>query len=191
MSLLSCFKLTEHNQDDALPETKVVKVGEFKIGLCHGHQIVPWGDPEALAMMQRQLDVDILITGHTHKNSVMEYEGNYYINPGSITGAYSGMSRYATPLYAPLTVVNTPQRCDSKFCIAIHRRTPRSDICVRASWRRNARDKIGVHKNSWLDRGPNCQRQSGASSGHGRISGIPPGLSGAIKDVCTRRGAPH
>ena len=33
---------------DSLPETKVVNVGSFKLGVCHGHQIVPWGDPESL-----------------------------------------------------------------------------------------------------------------------------------------------
>lgn len=26
------------------PDTKVITVGQFRIGLCHGHQIVPWGD---------------------------------------------------------------------------------------------------------------------------------------------------
>lgn len=49
------------------PDQKVVTVGNFKIGLTHGHQVVPWGDIESLALIQRQLDVDILITGHTHK----------------------------------------------------------------------------------------------------------------------------
>ena len=49
------------------PDQKVVSVGNFKIGLTHGHQVVPWGDIESLALIQRQLDVDILITGHTHK----------------------------------------------------------------------------------------------------------------------------
>ena len=29
-------------------------------------QVVPWGDKEALAILQRQMDVDILVTGHTH-----------------------------------------------------------------------------------------------------------------------------
>ena len=43
-----------------LPETKVVEIGEFKIGLCHGHQIVPWGDGEALGALQRKLGVDII-----------------------------------------------------------------------------------------------------------------------------------
>merc|ERR1712116_110517 len=54
------------------PEQKVVTVGQFKIGLCHGHQIVPWGDPESLASLQRQLGVDILISGHTHKFEAYE-----------------------------------------------------------------------------------------------------------------------
>ena len=56
-----------------LPETKVVRIGQFSIGLCHGHQVVPWGDPESLANLQRQLDVDILISGHTHKHEVSFY----------------------------------------------------------------------------------------------------------------------
>ena len=33
---------------ESLPETKVVSVGSFKLGVCHGHQIVPWGDAESL-----------------------------------------------------------------------------------------------------------------------------------------------
>ena len=35
--------------DDILsgwPEQKVVSVGQFKIGLAHGHQLSPWGDSE-------------------------------------------------------------------------------------------------------------------------------------------------
>lgn len=71
------------------PDSKVVKIGDFSIGIIHGHQVVPWGDPESLANVQRKLDVDILITGHTHKNDVFEYEKKYIVNPGSITGAYS------------------------------------------------------------------------------------------------------
>ncbi len=29
-------------------------------------QVVPWGDRDALAILQRKLDCDILVTGHTH-----------------------------------------------------------------------------------------------------------------------------
>lgn len=78
-----CFQNTNY------PEQKVVTVGQFRIGLCHGHQIVPWGEPEALALVQRALDVDILVTGHTHRFEAYEHENRFYINPGSATGAYN------------------------------------------------------------------------------------------------------
>mmetsp|Transcript_8674 Transcript_8674/g.10583 ORF Transcript_8674/g.10583 Transcript_8674/m.10583 type:complete len:136 (+) Transcript_8674:43-450(+) len=60
----------------SFPEHKIVTVGQFRIGVIHGHQIVPWGDKNSLAMTQRRLDVDILISGHTHKNLVQEFDGN-------------------------------------------------------------------------------------------------------------------
>lgn len=75
------------------PEQKVVTVGQFKIGLIHGHQVIPWGDMASLALLQRQLDVDILISGHTHKFEAFENENKFYINPGSATGAYSALER--------------------------------------------------------------------------------------------------
>ncbi len=67
----------------------------WKIGVCHGHQIVPWGDIEAMSMLQRQLDVDVLVTGHTHKFAISSHEGKLFVNPGSATGAYSGLQRYS------------------------------------------------------------------------------------------------
>jgi putative phosphoesterase len=70
------------------PDTKVVQVGDFKIGIIHGHQVVPWGDQMALSMMRRKLDVDILISGHSHKNGVVEHEGHYHINPVRIFRAH-------------------------------------------------------------------------------------------------------
>ena len=53
--------------------------------------LVPWGNPDALALIQRQLDVDILITGHTHKFEAYEHENKFYINPGSATGAFNAI----------------------------------------------------------------------------------------------------
>ena len=38
--------------------TQVLTIGEFRFGLCHGHQVVPWGDLDSLALLSRQLDVD-------------------------------------------------------------------------------------------------------------------------------------
>lgn len=81
------------------PEQKVISVGQFRIGLIHGHQVVPWGDEEALALVQRQLDVDILISGHTHRFEAYEHENKFYINPGSATGAYSYLHRWVIAWY--------------------------------------------------------------------------------------------
>lgn len=65
---------------------------------------MPWGDPNALAIVQRQLDVDILISGHTHKNEVNECEGKWYINPGSVTGAYSTITPDVVPSFILLAI---------------------------------------------------------------------------------------
>lgn len=71
----------------------MVTVGQFRIGLCHGHQVVPWGDPAALSLIARQLDADILISGHTHRFEAFEAESRFFINPGSATGAYSALDQ--------------------------------------------------------------------------------------------------
>merc|ERR1711991_1137088 len=53
----------EFDENNSFPESKVVTVGNFQIGVIHGHSVVPWGDHEALAAVQRRLDVDILVFG--------------------------------------------------------------------------------------------------------------------------------
>lgn len=94
----------DFDENLAYPEQKVVNVGQFRIGVCHGHQVVPWGDPEALAMLQRQLDVDILIYGHTHKFAAYEHEGRFYINPGSATGAYNPLQSDVVPSFVLMDI---------------------------------------------------------------------------------------
>lgn len=44
-------------------------------------------------MLARQMDVDVLITGHTHECQTFQHEGRFYINPGSATGAFSPIQR--------------------------------------------------------------------------------------------------
>ncbi len=55
---------------ETIPETKTVRIGDFVIGLIHGHQVVPWGDASALDTIRYQLGCDILISGHTHRHEV-------------------------------------------------------------------------------------------------------------------------
>ena len=44
----------QFDEHGPLPETKVITVGDFNIGVIHGHQIVLWGDLDALAAQQRR-----------------------------------------------------------------------------------------------------------------------------------------
>mmetsp|Transcript_21529 Transcript_21529/g.36934 ORF Transcript_21529/g.36934 Transcript_21529/m.36934 type:complete len:195 (-) Transcript_21529:567-1151(-) len=94
----------DFDEMSSYPESKVVNIGQFKIGICHAHQIIPWGDPETLAHLQRQLDVDVLVTGHTHKFKAYEYEKKFIINPGSATGAYSPLSKDIMPTFALMDI---------------------------------------------------------------------------------------
>ncbi|KAL7069301.1 putative vacuolar protein sorting 29 [Cryptosporidium serpentis] len=81
------------------PEYIVVQIGEFKIGLMHGNQVIPWDDMDALVQWQRRLDCDILVTGHTHKLKATEVNGKLLINPGSATGAFSAYNPDAVPSF--------------------------------------------------------------------------------------------
>jgi len=90
--------------ENSYPDQKVVRVGQFRIGLCHGHQIVPWGDPTSMSLFARQLDADILITGHTHQFEAFEAENKFFINPGSITGAYSALDTMPTPSFVLMDI---------------------------------------------------------------------------------------
>lgn len=94
----------EYDEMPNLPETKIVQIGEFKIGMIHGHQVIPWGDEEALANVQRQLGCDILLSGHTHINQVSNYENKYYINPGSISGAFSALNPCPVPSFILMVI---------------------------------------------------------------------------------------
>lgn len=70
-----------------LPLSKVVTHGSLRIGFTHGHTIVPTGDADSLLIAARQMDVDVLLWGGTHRFEAYEMEGKFFINPGSATGA--------------------------------------------------------------------------------------------------------
>ena len=77
--------------DEAMgfPEVRVLQVGHFRIGIIHGHQLVPNNSEEAKARMRRKLNVDILVSGHSHKNAVHVNDGFHHINPVRSSPAYS------------------------------------------------------------------------------------------------------
>lgn len=79
--------LTQKNK--TLPQVQVVSHDNLKIGFTSGYQIVPRNDPLSLLALARELDVDILIWGGTHKVEAYTLDGKFFVNPGSITGAFS------------------------------------------------------------------------------------------------------
>lgn len=50
---------------------------------------IEFDDADALLIAARQMDVDILLWGGTHRFEAFEMEGRFFINPGSATGAMS------------------------------------------------------------------------------------------------------
>ncbi|KAJ3180918.1 Vacuolar protein sorting-associated protein 29 [Geranomyces variabilis] len=88
----SDIQLVKADMDEQMtpgaPLSRVVTHGPLRIGVIHGHQVVPWGDARALGIVARDMDVDVLISGHTHRFEAFEHEGRFFVLPGSATGAY-------------------------------------------------------------------------------------------------------
>lgn len=93
------------NFSASYPETKIITIEGVKIGVCHGHQVVPWGDHDSLQGLQRRLNCDVLITGHTHVPEIFKSDDDkLFINPGSLTGAYSPINPVSIPSFVLLEI---------------------------------------------------------------------------------------
>jgi vacuolar protein sorting-associated protein 29 len=53
------------------------------------------------------MDVDILLTGHTHKFEAFEHEGKFFVNPGSATGAYHPQIEYVSLFISFFSICTT------------------------------------------------------------------------------------
>ena len=107
-SLSNDFHSVKGDFDEGdMPEKKVVTIGEFKIGLIHGHQILPWGNAESLSSIQRELDCDILLSGNTHQINVKVVDNKLFINPGSISGAFSNVVADPSPSFVLMVLQGT------------------------------------------------------------------------------------
>lgn len=67
-----------------LPRSKIIEVDGLRIGLNHG-EVYPRGDTQQLKYIAMELNVKILITGHTHQAFVKEVGDVLLLNPGSPT----------------------------------------------------------------------------------------------------------
>jgi len=89
----------DFDEGENIPEKEVVQIGEFKIGMIHGHQVLPWGDLDSLANVQRELGCDIMLSGHTHQIDINVKGKKLFINPGSVSGAFSYTSADPNPSF--------------------------------------------------------------------------------------------
>jgi uncharacterized protein len=81
--------MDDHSIRDRLPAKKVIRAGDFRIGIIHG-----WGPPDGIRQRIKQefTGVDAILFGHTHLPLLIRDEGILWFNPGSVfTGR--GVSR--------------------------------------------------------------------------------------------------
>ena len=65
-----------------LPKAKVIDVEGVRIGAAHG-EVYPRADTQQLLYLAKQLDVNILVTGHSHQPKIESVEDVLLLNPGS------------------------------------------------------------------------------------------------------------
>ena len=107
-SLSNDFHSVKGDFDEGdMPDKKVVTIGEFKIGMIHGHQILPWGNADSLSTIQRELDCDILLSGHTHEINIKVVDNKLYINPRSISWAFSNCVADPSPSFVLMVLQGT------------------------------------------------------------------------------------
>jgi len=67
-----------------LPKKDIIKVEGIEIGLNHG-EVYPRGDEQQLKYIGMEMEVDVLITGHTHWPFIKKIDEVLLLNPGSPT----------------------------------------------------------------------------------------------------------
>ena len=65
-----------------LPKAKVLEAEGLKIGIVHG-EVYPRADTQQLVYLAKELDADILVSGHSHQPKIEKTDGVLLINPGS------------------------------------------------------------------------------------------------------------
>ncbi|MGL6298812.1 MAG: YfcE family phosphodiesterase, partial [Methanobacteriaceae archaeon] len=67
-----------------LPKSEKITIDGVKVGIIHG-EVFPKGDTQQLKYIAKELDVDVLVTGHTHKPFIEKEEDIIILCPGSPT----------------------------------------------------------------------------------------------------------
>jgi len=82
----------------ALPASRIIEVGGFKIGLIHGYGYMHNTEERLFDLFG---PVDCIVYGHTHKPACHKFGPTLMLNPGSFTGT----GTYGAPgAYAIITI---------------------------------------------------------------------------------------
>ncbi|KAG2133051.1 Metallo-dependent phosphatase-like protein [Suillus cothurnatus] len=81
----------DYDESASFPPSATIVHTPIRIGVIHGHQCVPTGDLDVLSALARQMDVDVLVSGHTHTFQAIEYDGRFFVNPGDVTPSFALM----------------------------------------------------------------------------------------------------
>lgn len=65
-----------------LPQARVIEAEGLRIGLIHG-EVYPRADTQQLVYLAKELNADILVSGHSHQPKIEKTDGVLLINPGS------------------------------------------------------------------------------------------------------------
>ena len=49
------------DDDGAYPQVVTKEIGDWIVGVTHGHQVVPWGDKTSLSELKARMKVDVRI----------------------------------------------------------------------------------------------------------------------------------
>ncbi|KAH8899547.1 putative vacuolar protein sorting-associated protein [Thozetella sp. PMI_491] len=93
----------------SLPLTQVVTHGALRVGFLEGFTLVS-NEPDLLLAEANRLDVDVLCWGGTHRFECFEYMDKFFINPGSVTGAF-------TANWSPVVEGKEEEEVVPSFCL--------------------------------------------------------------------------
>ncbi|KAG9390044.1 Phosphodiesterase MJ0936/Vps29 [Carpediemonas membranifera] len=88
--------------DLEFPSKLVENLGGIRVGITHGHRVIPRGNIDALAALTRRWDVDILVVGGMPEFAIHQIDGRFIICPGSATGIAMPPYTAARPSFAVL-----------------------------------------------------------------------------------------
>lgn len=87
----------------------MVTHGSIRVGFLEGFTLVS-NEPDLLLAEANKLDVDVLCWGGTHRFECFEYMDKFFINPGSVTGAF-------TTNWAPVVEGQEEEDVVPSFCL--------------------------------------------------------------------------